>query len=286
MEVRSFKSENTMINYNGKFINSNSNIIKFNNRGLNYGDGLFETIIYNNENIPLLSLHWERLSEGVSKLKIDIPFDADQLQNYLIELIEENELQKTRAKIKLLLWRAPGGLYTPESSEGHFQISAIKSGRKPFKQHKNVAIGKTVCLQGTDYSHLKTISALPYVLAGIEKKEREMDELVLTDKAGNIAEASDSNIFFYSVKNDVFFTPSLACGGINGVSRRFIMQEMENAGMQCKEVKMKFKDLTDDIAIFTTNVSGINQILSLDGLELNTGEKAFYILNNLFPFNH
>ncbi|WP_201431791.1 aminotransferase class IV [Marivirga aurantiaca] len=275
-----------MINYNGKFLNSNSNTVKFNNRALNYGDGIFETIIYHNEDMALLELHWERLLEGAEMLKINLPFDLDHLQKNILELLKTNDLLKKRARIKLIVWRAPGGLYTPESSDSHFLITASTSARKPFKQFKNVLTSQTVFLQASQFSHLKTISALPYVLAGLEKKERGAEELILTDKEGNIAEASASNIFIYSAQKETFYTPPLSCGGINGVSRRFILKEMEQNGIAYQEVKMKVSDLNEQTAVFTTNVSGINQILVLDGVELHMGEKAFYILNNLFPFNH
>ncbi|GAA5038880.1 4-amino-4-deoxychorismate lyase [Marivirga lumbricoides] len=275
-----------MINYNGKFLNYNSNTIKFNNRGLNYGDGIFETIIYHNESLSLYPLHWQRLKESTAALKMKLPFTRDGLKELLLELIAKNELVKKRARLKVLVYRQEGGLYSPESTQSDFLISAIPQPKHQFKQFNKVYTSKSVQLQSSPLSPLKTISALPYVLAGIEKKEREAEELVLTDTSGNIAEASAANIIIYSAPDNKFSTPSLDCGGINGVSRRFLLQEMEKFNLNCEEVKFNVNKLNKDIALFTTNVAGVNQIMSVNGIELNGGEQAFYLLNNLFPFNH
>lgn len=275
-----------MINYNGKFLNSNSNVIKFNSRGLNYGDGIFETIIYHNDELALFELHWERLFESAKLLKLDLPFDAESLQQILLDLISNNELSKKRARVKLLVYRQEGGLYTPEKTTADYVISAIAQPKHQFKQFHKVYSSQSVQLQASSFSALKTISALPYVLAGIEKTEREAEDLILTDASGNIAEASAANIIIYSATDNKFSTPSLSCGGINGVSRRFLLQEMEKFSVSCEEVKFKITDLNEDIALFTTNVAGVNQIMSVDGIALNGGEQSFYLLNNLFPFNH
>lgn len=275
-----------MINYNGKLNKNNYFNIQYNNRGLNYGDGIFETIIYHNSEIPLLDLHWARLYEGAKVLRLELPFDETLLQKLIIELIEENGLKQKRARIKLMVWRKEGGLYTPENNNCHFLINVQATEKHPLKKLEKVYSAKTVHLTQTPFSHIKTISALTYVMAGIEKKEREADELLLLDHEGNIAEASAANIFFFSEKENTFYTPPLSCGIINGVTRRFLLNTMEEKNIAHEERKMKIGDLSDDISIFTCNVSGIHQLVNFEKQPLNNGESAYYILNNLFPFNH
>ncbi len=275
-----------MINYNGKLKKNNYFNIQYNNRGLSYGDGIFETIIYHNSEIPLFNLHWIRLQEGTETLQLNLPFTESQLQDYILELTAENGLKQKRARIKLMVWRKEGGLYTPENNDSHFLISVQKIDKQPLKKLDKVYSSDTIYLTQTPFSHLKTISALTYIMAGIEKKEREADELILLDQDGNIAEASAANIFFFSEKENTFYTPPLSCGIINGVTRRYLLNEMDEKNIAHEERKFKIKDLTDDISMFTCNVSGIHQITNFGKQLLNNGESAYYILNNLFPFNH
>jgi branched-chain amino acid aminotransferase/4-amino-4-deoxychorismate lyase len=275
-----------MINYNGKLNKNKYFNIRFNNRGLNYGDGIFETIIYYNAKIPLFHLHWTRLQEGANILQLNLPFNEEQLQEFIFELIAENGLKQKRARIKLMVWRKEGGYYTPEDNDCHYVLSVQEAGKQPLKKLATVYTANTVYLTQTPFSHIKTISALTYVMAGIEKKDRQADELILLDQDGNLAEASAANIFFHSEKENTFYTPPLSCGIINGVTRRYLLTIMEEKNIACEERKIKMNHLSDDLSIFTCNVSGIHQLACLEKQDLNNGESAYYILNNLFPFNH
>ena len=60
-------------NYNGKLYEQGQNFISPDNRGFRYGDGLFETMIVNNQKIRLATLHFERLFAGLGLLKFEIP---------------------------------------------------------------------------------------------------------------------------------------------------------------------------------------------------------------------
>ena len=57
------------------------------------------------------------------------------------------------------------------------------------------------------FSPYKTLNSLPYVLAGIEKTERNLEDLILLDSQNNISESTSANIFW--IKNDKIFTPNL-----------------------------------------------------------------------------
>ncbi len=230
-----------MINYNGKLNKDNFFNIQYNNRGLNYGDGLFETIIYYNTEIPLFNLHWDRLQEGAGVLHLHLPFNEEQLKTFIFDLIDENGLKQKRVRIKLMVFRKEGGFYTPDSLDCHFLITVQASDKLPLKRLEKVFSANTTFLTQTQFSHLKTISALNYVMAGIEKKEREADELLLLDNEGNIAEASAANLFFHSEDENTFYTPPLECGIIGGVTRRFLLNEMEEKNIACKERKFKIK---------------------------------------------
>ena len=74
-----------MINYNGNLIPSGSASLEVSNRGFQYGDGIFETIIFRKKEIMFLNEHWERISESVNDLKLNFPFTRKDLENTLLE---------------------------------------------------------------------------------------------------------------------------------------------------------------------------------------------------------
>lgn len=204
-----------MINYNGSLIPSGSASLEVSNRGFQYGDGIFETIIFRKKEIMFLDEHWERISEGIMDLKLNFPFTKKDFQRTLLELLEVNGLMGQSARMKFYIWRKAGGLYTPDHFDAEFLLTADQAQRKKILKFDKVGFADTIFLQKTAFSHLKTISALPYVMAGIEKKERGLEEIILLDQDGYVAEASSSNLYFLDLNNRTIYTPSLQTGCVN-----------------------------------------------------------------------
>jgi branched-subunit amino acid aminotransferase/4-amino-4-deoxychorismate lyase len=121
------------------------------NRAFQYGDGLFETMRFQEGRILFLEDHLQRLSTGLEVLQMKLP--ADFTMHYVAEaiaqLVEVNQLSK--ARIRLQVWRKSGGLYTPSQKEAEFYISV-----QPFE----VAISrKKYC-----FTRISACRTLPFPL--------------------------------------------------------------------------------------------------------------------------
>ena len=77
-------------------------------RGLHYGDGLFETMAVVDGRIPLWDRHLERLREGCRRLGFDCPDEA-----VLAAEAERLTADRPRCVLKLIVTRGRGGLYRP-----------------------------------------------------------------------------------------------------------------------------------------------------------------------------
>jgi branched-chain amino acid aminotransferase/4-amino-4-deoxychorismate lyase len=273
-----------MINYNGNLIPSGSETLEVSNRAFQYGDGIFETIFFRKKEIMFLNEHWERVLEGVDALKMSLAFTKEELENALLDLLEVNGLMKQSARLKLYIWRKSGGLYAPENHNTQFLLTAEQSQRKKSQKFENVGLAKTVFLQRTAFSHLKTLSALNYVLAGIEKRERNFQELLLLTKDGFIAEASSSNIYFFDLEKRKIYTPSLENGCVNGVSRRHLFRIADTFDLKVQEVNWKVEDLNSRLSIFTINVAGINCIEKIENRKMSDGAEGLRILEDVFKW--
>lgn len=272
-----------MINYNGNLIPSGSASLEVSNRGFQYGDGIFETIIFRKKEIMFLNEHWERISESVNDLKLNFPFTRKDLENTLLELLEVNGLMGQSARMKLYIWRKAGGLYTPDHFEAEFLLTADQAQRKKVLKFDKVGLADSIFLQKTAFSHLKTISALPYVMAGIEKKERGLEEIILLDQDDYVAEASSSNLYFLDLSNSTIYTPSLHTGCINGVSRRFLFKNAKQFDLEIKEVLWFPEDLTSDkLSIFTINVAGVNCIQKIHTTKMGDCTEGLKLLEEIF----
>jgi branched-chain amino acid aminotransferase/4-amino-4-deoxychorismate lyase len=273
-----------MINYNGSLIPSASGTLDVSSRAFQYGDGIFETIIFRKKEIMFFNEHWERILEGLDGLRMNLPFKKEELENTLFDLLNVNDLMDQSARMKLYIWRTPGGLYAPSQQDAEFLITAEHSQRKKIQNFSKVGIANTVFLQKTAFSHLKTLSALPYVLAGMEKTERKLEELILISLDGFIAEASSSNIYFFDLEKKIIYTPSLENGCINGVSRRHLLKSADNFNLEVREVSWKVEDLSSDLSVFTVNVAGINCIQKIENRKMRDGAEGIRILKDIFKW--
>ncbi|MFZ4772272.1 MAG: aminotransferase class IV, partial [Ferruginibacter sp.] len=113
------------INYNGKFYEEGTPIINADSRALRYGDGLFETIKFKNNDFILLQDHLERLWKGLDLLQFEKPklFTKQFLRDELADLVKKNK--DIAARIRLTVFRASGGLYDPEHQHPQFIIESM-----------------------------------------------------------------------------------------------------------------------------------------------------------------
>ena len=99
------------INYNGKILPASEHVAGASNRGLRYGDGLFETIKLREGRIILCDEHLARLWKGMNMLKFAIPklFSPDKIESGIIALANKNRVND--ARIRVMVFRGDGGIY-------------------------------------------------------------------------------------------------------------------------------------------------------------------------------
>jgi 4-amino-4-deoxychorismate lyase len=254
--------------------------IPFSNRGFNYGDGLFETMIFKNNSILYLQDHYERLTGGMKALSIEIPefIHPDILLKSIQNLVNKNNINDI-ARIKILAHRKSGGLYTPASGEADVLITA--GILQPNIEIKARAFFfEAIKLHPSAISGYKTCNALPYVLASIARKKMNADEMILTDAGDHIAECTNSNIFW--IKDDTFYSPSLDTGCIDGVKRKQIIKFLKESRINYKEGKFSRKDLLKSELVFTCNVTGTSVIKEIENHLFATTHPLYEELKNNF----
>lgn len=254
----------TYINYNGTIQNASEPVFFINNRAFRYGDGLFETMRMMKGEIRFLELHARRLQAGMKFLKFDAAgiMSAERIRQEVFALAKANQIF-SNARIRLTVFRDAYGLYTPSSNHFAFVIEMQGTDEQDYELNKKgllIDVFKEVYLESTPLSPHKTISSLPYVLAGIYKKEHSLDECVLLNKNGYISEAISSNIFI--VKDKQLFTPELGEGCVDGVMRKVLVKMAAQLGVPVHETVLAPESLRAADEIFMTNaVKGIQWVV-------------------------
>lgn len=238
------------------------------NRAMNFGDGLFETMVFDGSEIRFGSFHWERLSRGLTILRMDSNVeDFRDLISFLKDCFVGQTLQ-----IRWNLFRKGSGKYSPNSSETIQTLQVSRFFSAP--EIKNSAfISEKIKLFPTQWSAYKTLNSLPYILANLERQEKRMDEVILLDYRGFLSEAGSSNIFWR--KGDKYFTPALSCSCLDGVARRVILDDFQERNKPVEEGEFLPNILLAADQVFVSNINGISYLAEIQGCSFSVSS-MFY----------
>ncbi len=224
------------------------------NRAMKYGDGLFESIRVINGEPQLLDLHLKRLQEGAKTLKIELTIaKINEIKTCLTQLLIRNEIEKGGV-LRLTVYRGGKGKYLPDSNAAEYIIEASDLILNAYQLNAKgllLDIADAVQIQPSKLSSIKSLNALPYILAAAEAKERRLDDVLLLNQNGTLAEASSSNLFI--VVGEKIITPSLEQGCLQGVMRRNVISKLRINGFNVSEAAIDLKMLEEANEVFLTN---------------------------------
>ena len=254
-----------MINLNGTILEKHKAAISISNRGLNYGDAIFETLRVSAGKIYFWEDHYFRLMASMRILRMEIPmnFTQEYLEKQILATIEANGTITAAYRIKILVWRQEGGLYSPTINEIDFSVQCSDLQNSFYlvsQDHYEVELFKDHYITSGLLSTLKTNNKIINVLGSIFAKENGYENCLLLNEKKQIVEALNGNIFL--VKGDSIKTPPLKDGCLKGIMRKqilTILADMHDYDVQ--EVSISPFELQKADEMFVTNViTGIQSI--------------------------
>ena len=252
------------LNLNGEQIKADTPVLKHTNRVFCYGDGIFETIRCLNSKPLFFEKHYQRMRNALYHLKIELPaeFTENYFRLHINKLLQRNRIYKG-ARARLSVFRSEGGLYTPSNNVASYLLTVDSIDTEEYTlNHTGLQIDIFTGLSKplNFLSQFKTNNALLFVMAGLWKKEQNLDDCILMNQHGNIAETLASNIFF--VMKDKIITPSVESGCVDGTMRRTILEIAAKNNIAVLEVdNLTENHLSAADEVFLSNaISGINWI--------------------------
>lgn len=241
-------------------------------RGLQYGDGLFETIAVRASRPLLWGYHIERLAEGARRLGIPAP-DAGLLYREARRAIGD----APHGALKLLLTRgvAEQRGYAPPPRPHPTRVAQFHPSPSPYPLPPLEPVRLRLCDTPLGVSPalagIKHLNRLEQVLARAEWRDRRIFEGLMRDPGGDIVEGTMSNLFL--VEGDALITPHLLNGGVAGIMRRVVMESARSLGLRISEERVDKQRLFAAEALFITNaLIGIRPAASLDGVAFDPGK--------------
>lgn len=243
-------------------------------RGLHYGEGLFETIACLNARARLLALHLERLALGCERLHLPNP-GTDTLRRR----IEQVAAELPRSLVKVLLTRGPARArgYRWGAEQGTCAImryawpepdaAAPRTGARV--RLAAMRLGENPVLAG-----LKHCNRLEQVLAANEAASAEADEALMFSTGGELICGTMTNVFLIDRAGGAprIRTPEIRTCGVAGVMRRAVLREATRAGLPIDQAVLRREDLAAAHEVFLTNARvGLWPVRVLAGRELPDG---------------
>lgn len=247
--------------YNGKFIAASEPILTADNRSFRYGDGCFETMRVYQGKVLLADLHFERLMSSMNLLHFDVPqhFTKTYFTRLITDLCSRNGHDRL-ARVRLTVFRSDGGLYDPINNIPNFIIQSWELNRQVLELNGTglrLDIFPDVRKASDKYSYIKSNNCLPYVMAAMYAKQHRINEAVLLNPCGRVADTTIANLFI--VQGRDIITPPLSEGGVCGVMRKNLLR-ME-LPFTVSEKPITVADLERADEIFLTNaVTGVRWV--------------------------
>ena len=220
--------------------------IGIDSRGLQYGDGLFETIAIRNGSARLWEYHVDRLEDGCERLGLDIP-DMHQCRTQ----IESQAPEYGTAKI-VVAGRAGQRGYGRASRNIDVLIRVFESQPLPancYRDGVQTIVCDTRLATGSVTAGVKTLNRLEQVLARNEVIAAKAFEGIVCDTDGNVICGTMSNVF--AAKNNRVVTPRLDRCGVAGVMRRKVIETIRDAGYSVEQAVLESLEGVNEV--FLTN---------------------------------
>jgi len=236
---------------NGDWVLDSKATISFNDLGFLYGDGLFETMRFDNANIFSFDKHFLRLEKGLHELSLQTPYDKKTVYRLLNEIIQKNNLNS--GILRLMITRGT------QNKKINNMIPNLYISIKPFYSIPTKPV-KIIFYSENQFPlirfnpAIKSMNYLGNMLAKKDADSKDAFEPIFYNNDSIITECAIRNIFY--IKNNIVLTPSLDLGILSGVMRETIIDVVKNMGMKYQENHISLSDISnmDEAFISSTGI--------------------------------
>ncbi len=259
----------------GKYYDEKNAKISVFDHGLLYGDGIFEGIRAYNGRVFRLKEHIDRLFDSAKAILLDIPLSHAALMKAVVETCAKNKLRD--CYIRLVVTRGPGtlGLNPNRCKTPSVIIIATKIQLYPQELYERgmaiVTVATTRNINNALNPAIKSLNYLNNILAKIEANNAGVEEAIMLNSEGFVAECTADNIFI--VKGGRMMTPPLSAGALYGITRGVVMDMAREAGIPVSEPNLTRYDLfIADECFLTGTGAELIPVTKIDGRVIGTGK--------------
>lgn len=243
--------------------------------GLLYGDGVFEGIRFYNGRVFRLEEHVRRLFDSARAIMLKMIWTPEEVSVAVRETIQANGL--TDGYVRLVVTRGAGGLgLDPNRCEKPSMFVIASTISLYPDQYYEEGLALVTCstrrpTPGSLSPQVKSLNYLNNVMAKIEALQAGAMEGIMLNEQGFVAECTGDNIFI--VRDGTIFTPPVADGALDGITRNVILELCEQLGVPFVEKTMTRYDLyVADECFLTGTAAEVIPVVALDQRSIGDGK--------------
>ena len=278
---------------NSDFVSASDAGLSIFEHGLLYGDGIFEGLRSYNGQIFDNHAHVKRFFESARALMIELPYSFDEIKQSLPATLEANGLLTPGkdAYIRLVATRGVGMLGMSPTRAGRPNVFVIGMPLGIYRAEVYQQ-GMRAIISSVTRNHpnampprIKSLNYLNNILAKIESHQAGVDEAIMLNHQGYIAEATADNVFV--VRAGQLQTPPTSAGILEGITRAHVIRLAREAGFEVVEKNLERVDLyTADEAFLTGTAAEIVPLVEVDGRRISTGQVGSVTKDMMSAYRH
>ncbi len=261
---------------NGRISRAEDAVVPVYDHGFLYGEGVYETLRTYNRVPFLLDRHVRRLRASAGHIRLSVPFSDDELASWIADTVAAAGLS-AEAYIRVLLTRGVGELtYDVQATPVPSLVIIVKPldeiPARVLNDGINVALVPILRNHpGSVNPIIKSNNLLNNALAMQEANRRGADEGLMCNYRGELSECSQAN--FFIVRGGAALTPKNESGLLEGLTRNFLFEVGEHAGIDVRYETLYPADLiTAEEAFITSTTREISPVTSIDGRPIGNGK--------------
>src|SRR5262245_52214346 len=259
----------------GKFYDQQHAKVSVFDHGLLYGDGIFEGIRAYNRRVFRLREHIDRLFYSAKAILLRIPLSHADVMEAVVDTCRQNKLRD--GYIRLIVTRGAGtlGLSPNRCKSPCVIIIADKIQLYPPELYERgmaiVTVPTTRNLHNALNPAIKSLNYLNNILAKIEANNAGVEEAIMLNSEGFVAECTGDNVFI--VRGSQLLTPPLSAGALYGITRGVVMELAREDGLHVAEPNLTRYDLFNANECFLTGTGAeLIPVVRIDGRVVGSGK--------------
>jgi branched-chain amino acid aminotransferase len=247
--------------------------------GLLAGWGVFTTLRVADGVLFAFERHWARLARDAAAIHVPLPSDPATVQRQLLELVDANGARN--ATLRLVFVRNTGSMWAGPSTGRPSDVIALTADSKEWGDSVKLAYVPNARHAANPFSGTKILS-WAFNLTWVENAQaRGLDEVILLNERGQVAECTSANIF--AANGNQVWTPPLNAGCLPGITREVLLGEIHVPGIQITEKELIPADLEAADEVFITSTTrNLLPVREIEGKKIGRSDRVCTTLSAAF----